>query len=282
MSVLWVAVLAALRPQAPPPEQGPSMRNELRVRVVEHVDQENDPPHTRQREPFRFEGPGTRFEFDHERLFQEPERLTLAPPRIPLDARIVGGVLDFDVSASLGTLSLTGNPLNPPQITSAKPKSGSMLRAISEDGDPADGDSRSPVVGPELVYPLSADLSQWSPLSWLPGGTRLSLFGRAGFGAIEVYGEESDLVLLTAGPQLLFPLTASRSFLLGASVSFGPAWLETDFGSALGFEGMAGLRGEVPISPGVAFVALAEASYYASENVRAWGPGLSIGLTLSW
>jgi hypothetical protein len=108
------------------------------------------------------------------------------------------------------------------------------------------------------------------------------VFGRAGFGTMEVYGVESDVILVAAGPQVLVPLAASRSFLLGASLSFGPGWLETDIGSALGFEGLAGLRGEVPLGPGVSFVALAEAGYYASENVKAWGPGLSLGLTVSW
>jgi hypothetical protein len=272
----WI-VLAALQAPEPPP----SMRNELRVRVVEHVDDENDPAHTRQRGPFLFEGPGTLFEFDHERHFQEPSRLDVPPSKIPLDVRIVGAWLDFDVDAALGGLSLVGNPLNPPQVTGAKPRGGSRLWSAS-DADPSDGAATSPIVGPEFVYPLSTDLSRWSGLSWLPRDSRLSMFGRAGFGTVEVYGAESEVILLSAGPQLLFPLSSSRSFLLGASLSFGPAWLETGIGSALGFEGMAGLRGEVPLASGVAFVALAEASWYASENVRAWGPGLSLGLTFSW
>jgi hypothetical protein len=257
------------------------MKNELRVRVVEHIPEEHVHPRTRQREPYRYEGPGTLFQYDHERIFQEPIRLD--PPRrpLPFDVKIVGDIVDVEIKPPLVEWTVVGNPPNPPVVTSTRTRDRSRLSAMS-DGDAGDGDARAPLVGPELVYPLSMDLSEASGFSWLPGGSRLSVFGRACFGAIEVYGVESDMVLISAGPQLLLPFVSTREFVFGASLSAGPAWLETDIGSALGFQGLGALRGEVPLSGGLSFVAMAEAGYYASENVRVWGPGFSLGLTLSW
>jgi hypothetical protein len=249
------------------------MRNELKVRVVEHVDQENPHPHTRQREPYRFERTGTGFEFDHERFFREPEPVFPPAPAVPFDARIAGGAWTVDIRGALAQRLVVGKPLNPPVVTSVRPSRASFF----SDGNPADGSARSPVLGPEIVYPLPVDLS-----SWLPAESRLSLFGRAAFGSMEVFGVDAELITIAVGPQLLVPILALPGFRLGASISAGPAYLHTGIGDALGFEGMLGLRGEVPLTTGLSFVALAEASLYASANVFAWGPGLSLGLTLSW
>jgi len=264
--------LAALlaQVQEPPP---PSMRNELRVRVVEHVDQENPHLHTRQREPYRYDRSGTGFEFDHERYFREPSPLVPPAPAAPFDAWIAGGVWNLQISGGLRQRIITGKPINPPGTTSVKPSRATFF----SDGNPDDGSSRTPMLGPEVVVPLPTVLS-----SWLPSDSSLSLFGRAAFGAMEVYGVGADLLAVTVGPQLLVPIVAVAEFRLGASLSAGPTYLYTGVGDALGFEGMLALRGEVPLSTGFSFVALAEASLYASANVFAWGPGLSLGFTLSW
>lgn len=271
----FVLVLAL---QDPPP---PVMENRIRVKVVEYVDEARTPSETRQAWPARIQAQGTELWYDHERHYYGRPAATL-PAALPLQIGWVTAVRDHAIGVPFvedsSILTVIGDLREDPDPT--RPTR-SLLSRPGSDGSLDDGD-RGPMSGPELSVPLARDLSGWRPTAWLPAGTELQAYGRILMGGLEVFGVDSDLRLYSAGPRLLVPLGAAAWVKVGATASVGPAWLETDFGEAWGIELGGGIRADVPLVGSVSFVALGEVALFATDDFLSWGPGLNLGLTMSW
>lgn len=253
------------------------MINRVRVFVEEHIPEGNPDLRTRQMWPFRTVQEGTDFEFDHVRTFEPPQEEE-ATSTIPVTTGFTTGLMTTTVTNRFPPVTLSGNPRNDPYIT--KSQTPAILAGTSS--DESSDSSSNPFVGPEIDLSLKGDLTEWSATEWLPGGTSLHLYIRTLFGSFEVFDVESDAKLYSAGPRLLVPIVAIPEFGLGATLSAGLAYLQTDIGDTLGFEAMAGLRAQVPIAGGLAGVAELGFGFFTAENVYSWGPTLNAGLVFAW
>lgn len=281
MSFAGLVLAAGAFAQDPAPP--PVMENRLRLFIDETLDEDSPYRETRQQWEARLEGPGWSYRQDHRRRFRQSPQLSPAPGSIPPlpELTLEGSLRQTSLVAQIGadTFLTGGSARVDPTISKAS--TGGLFGGSGAPDEVEDSGS-TPFVGPQLTYPVASDVTTWGPASWLPEGTSLHVYAKALFGSVEIFDTDIEMQLYSAGPLLLIPLYASDLFLLGASVSAGPAYLDTNVGNAVGFEGAAGLRLEIPVTGNFSFVTTGHLSLYASENVTSWGPGINFGLTLSW
>ncbi len=274
--------------EAKPPPPPAAMQNQVNVRVLQYHDKPFPLLHTAQiGDPFPIDSvhpafnAHNRFTYYGESFYlEEPALSTPLSPN--LNTTLAGSLQTLTVRTGFAPSVLTGNPRSDPIIT--KPTTTTTKPAIlgGSSSDEAEDSSSTPLFGPEIDVPLKGDLTEWPATEWLSEGTSLHLYARALFGSFEVFDVESDLQLYSVGPRVLVPLIAVPEFSLGGSISAGAAFLRTDIGDAVGFEATGGLRAQVPLLGGLAFVADLGYGFFTAEHVYSWGPSLNMGLVLSW
>jgi hypothetical protein len=116
----------------------------------------------------------------------------------------------------------------------------------------------------------------------MPAGSSLALYGHVLVGEMEVYGAAVDVELFGLGLGLTVPLLSEEPF--GAALLFGagPGFLRTDLGDTVGVQTSAGIQGTLGLTRGLALVSVLEVVGFFATDARAWGPALSMGLSISW
>jgi hypothetical protein len=281
----------AVQGPAPPP-----MQNDVKVFLRVFRDEPNEIPYTRQERPFDFQNEGSRFQFDSETFWgfpqHEPEgtillnfSLRASPLRFTVGsgASIVSNSSRIDPGTYGQTTTTpvqpteTGGDLPPPPPP--QPTKPSWLGG----SDSANEDSDSPLLaGPELEAVLFQDVTGWRPASWLPEGTSLCLYARFLAGEMELFGEDADLTMWSFGPRLKVPFLRAGALDLQASLFAGPAFVDTDLGDAVGFNGGAGAWAELKLTGSIALVLAAEAELFAADDTSAFGPPFNFGLNVGF
>ena len=288
-------------PALPPPPQSQIKKDRLRNHVKLHVihlrrDEENPHPYWAMPMRMRLQDPwegrdGTqfdnRFEYWHETIFG-PQKKTTA--ELLFDVSLAGGAMNIKGRTDVfrTPVPITGDPDTPPMPTkpglggspnqkSSKP----LILGTNSSDEETDSDSTF-LVGPELTMPVKYDMTDWEMTGWLPRGSQLFIYGKALFGEVNLYGDDSDVALYGAGAGVRLPLIAERGFGLDGLVSAGPSYLDSDFGGAVGLDAAAGLGASVQLAGDLYLTGSAKLNVFTAENVWAWGPVFGLGLTLSW
>ncbi|HZE99673.1 MAG TPA: hypothetical protein VE981_21890 [Planctomycetota bacterium] len=281
---LVLALLLQDAVEPPPPRRTRSVQSSVRIVIEENPKGDYDHDYYEQDWPVRHKTgtPALGSEIWYRTVCrpQEDDREPLVftvpdqPPRVTLS-----GVLSspqFNVSVPKGTI-VPGRQRSDPIIT----KAGLFSGGSSDSTTTTESDSPF-LYGTDLDYVLAPDVTGWSPTSWLPGETSFHLYGRALFGTLEVFDTKAALQLYSIGPRLGIPVARWGVVELDCTISAGPAFLHTDIGDAVGFDGGIGLRVSTFFTRSFSLIAEIEANLYASENVTAFGPVLNLGFNLSW
>ena len=138
------------------------------------------------------------------------------------------------------------------------------------------------LIGPELSMPIKDDLSTVDGFGWLPEKSQAFGYGKFLFGEMDVYENDSNVYLFSAGVGVRMPIITESYFGLDGIVSAGPSYLDTDFGSALGLEAQAGVGTSIRLIADLFLTGSVGISVYASENIYSWGPTFNVGLSASW
>ena len=259
-----------------------TIRNQVHVQLEYYYDEDNPERHQQHPgSPYVFPTDGfpdvnNQFSLHANYYFVGKSQVTVSPPPPPLTMTVGGGSRSWTVGASSSLISsISGNPLSLDPIVPSK------AGGAGGSSDVEDSDSGL-LFGPDLDYLVDPDVTDWIPASWLPKETSFHLYVRALFGEVELYGVDTDLQVYSAGPRLHVPLVTIRPIRLGATLSAGPAYANTDIGDALGVEFGAGLRSELFASRSFVFVLALGLEAFASNDVFAWGPSLNFGINLGW
>jgi len=207
---------------------------------------------------------------------QEEDRppMFLPPPAPNLPLTLSGAISIPQLTVTSRINMLTGKPRIDPILTK------SVLKAV--DPDTATSSDTRFLAGPDFDLMLAQDVSGWAGLRWMPEQSSLHAYFRTLFGSFEVFGTWTTLQLYSIGPRLAVPLLNTDSLNLGLALSAGPAFLHTEIGDALGFDGGIGVRLEQSFTRSLSFIAAIEANLYSSRNVMAFGPVINLGFNLSW
>jgi hypothetical protein len=271
------------------PAARPNFTNRINVKIEQAVDQE-DPILRRSLNPsIEFQdGNGNEGKIDVTTLYRFPDR------RPEISTPVLSIRVSSLTFASLGGSGISNRSdpgVNIPNFGRPRPNhgqgfwnlpTGSKSQPIFVSGS-GTSDSDTPMTsGPEVDFTLLDNLEHQRNLRWLPEGTSIHAVGRAQFGTLELFGEQTRLQMYTVGPRLALPFHRTESFELSAAVFGGVAFVRTGIGEATGVDVALGLTVEQKLTAGISLYGAVEAELFVTEGTSAFGPAFNAGLRMGF